>query len=557
MLVSFGNGFAPEVTKVREMAFADFARGLKRVRTLQDAAAYPTDADVKAAKAEAGWLSPCTFRDEYRASANVLESHAIGLDFDMGTAAADIQDKVQGLNYVLVSTFSHYDDGRTPRYRLFIPYAEPITEDIEHAHARAWNYFKALLPTIDLSCADVGRLWYMPAAPADRAHLAEHYAETGATFYDWRTAPEPVREQRVQQPDGGDEFQPGTFHRDFMRLAARLRRGGVDYDTAELAIVAKCDQVGADADHHLRTLRDVYAKYEAGQATEQEPRSGAVSFVADPLPADIDTRDWPEHPCAIDGLLPLQCVTLFASVDGLGKSRVALLMAACKAAGRAFLGVFNTLPAAPVYYLNKEDPINEMYRRLGRIMAEFTPHERDMVRRNLRIASPAGQVELLAQTSGVVHTAQVDELIDAIGTAGLVIADTLSRTHPLDENSNAVGARLIGAGERIARETGAAFMFVHHSGKAAAREGIEGAGASRGAHALEGNSRSVLRLMRPNKDDTLLWQLEHGSLKFVQAKFSYGKMIFPVWLRSDERGVLSPYAPKPRGGEDRDDGASL
>jgi hypothetical protein len=128
--------------------------------------------------------------------------------------------------------------------------------------------------------------------------------------------------------------------------------------------------------------------------------------------------------------------------------------------------------------------------------------------------------------------------------------------HSLDENSNAVGARLIGAGERIARETGAAFMFVHHSGKQAAREGVEGSGASRGAHALEGNSRSVLRLMPSNKSDEARYVLPEGSLKFVQAKFSYGKKIFPVWLRSDERGVLRPFVPAMRG-DGQDDGASL
>jgi hypothetical protein len=541
------------VTKVREVTFSQFAAGLKRLRKLEgDEQALPD----KEAKALAGWLSPCKFLDDYRASANALESHAIGFDFDMGTAAADIQAALAGLNYVLVSTFSHYADGSTPRYRLFIPYADPILHDVERAHARVWSYFKGLLPSIDISCADVGRLWYMPAAPADRQHLFEHYAVTDAASYDWRAAPEPVHERKQVPADDGntDQFQPGTFHRDFLRLAGRLRRGGVDYDTAELSIIAKCEQVGADTEHHLRTLRDVYAHYEQGEAfPDQEPEQRSVIFTCDPLPADIATRDWPEHPCAIDGLLPMGCVTLFASQDGLGKSRGALLMAACVAAGRPFLGDFDAGQGEPVYYLNKEDPLTEMYRRLKWILADFTPEQRALVMRNLRIASPNGQVELVTQASGVVHTSQVDELIEAIGKARLVIADTLSRVHALEENNNAVGAKLIGAGERIARETGAAFMFVHHSGKAAAREGVEGAGASRGAHALEGNSRSVLRLMLPGKDDEGMYKLPKGALKLVQAKFSYGRKMHPRWLRTNDRGVLLPFVPEQR----PDEAASL
>lgn len=531
--ISVGSGYKPEVDRVREITWPDFCLSMKRAQAV-------------ATKAEAGWLAPVVFRDDYRSKDNAETAYAIGLDFDSGTTAEELREAMgDRLNYLLVSTHSHYEDGATPRYRLFIPYTVPMADLARHRDV--WNYWKTRLPSLDMACADVSRMWFRPAAPAERLERFEHYYRADGEDFDWQSVPATPVQERLPSLDGGEDaptFQPGNRHADFMRLAAQLRRGGLDFELAQQIFKQTCENVGAEFAHHVKSLAHVYQKYEAGETYTTS--STAPNFAAAPLPADLPTRNYPAHECIVAGYLPVGCVSLMASQDGLGKSRVALLIAAHVAAGRVLFDDVLCGDGSGVYCLNAEDPETEVYRRLKSVLHTFTPDEQQRVLRNLSIASPRGQIELIQQGNGVTITAQVDSIIEAAGKSRLIIMDTLSRMHGLDENSNSVASRLIGAAERIARTLNAAVLLVHHTGKAAAKAGDEGAGASRGAHAFEGNSRSVMRLMRPAKHDEEELILPRGVLKLVQAKFSYGPKQHPVWLMTDERGALGRVHPARR-----------
>lgn len=68
--------------------------------------------------------------------------------------------------------------------------------------------------------------------------------------------------------------------------------------------------------------------------------------------------------------------------------------------------------------------------------------------------------------------------------------DTLNRLHSLDENSNGDMAQLVSRLERVALETGASVLCLHHVTKGSTREGgADQQQAARGASALVDNAR--------------------------------------------------------------------
>lgn len=64
----------------------------------------------------------------------------------------------------------------------------------------------------------------------------------------------------------------------------------------------------------------------------------------------------------------------------------------------------------------------------------------------------------------------LEELVRNASGARLVVLDTLSRLHALDENSNGEMAHLVTTLEYVAAETGAAVLYLHHVNKSSARE---------------------------------------------------------------------------------------
>lgn len=76
--------------------------------------------------------------------------------------------------------------------------------------------------------------------------------------------------------------------------------------------------------------------------------------------------------------------------------------------------------------------------------------------------------------------------------AKLIVLDTLSRFHSLDENSSRDMALVIARLEELALETGASVMFLHHSSKAAGRAmQTDTPQAARGSSVLVDNARWV------------------------------------------------------------------
>jgi len=122
-------------------------------------------------------FAPAKFRDGgTRCDADVEELSMLVLDFDDGTPPKDLTPAWEKWEYVIYSTHSHMDDGKTQKWRAVFPLTRAVP-------AKEWEatYTKLAFELgkghADLSCGNTGRMFYLPSCPKERARLAfaEHH----------------------------------------------------------------------------------------------------------------------------------------------------------------------------------------------------------------------------------------------------------------------------------------------------------------------------------------------------------------------------------------------
>ncbi len=228
-----------------------------------------------------------------------------------------------------------------------------------------------------------------------------------------------------------------------------------------------------------------------------------------------------------------------------GKSFWALEAAAAVVSAPADLLGLAVADHGPALYMSLEEPADELRRRVHALGQHLNPEARESVAEGLHIISRQGlasdvmdkqfRAELTAEAEGV----------------RLVILDTLSRVHKLDENANGDMAQVIAALESIARQTGAAVLYLHHASKAAALAG-QGAlqQAARGASALVDNARWVGNLVRMTDDESSRLSDRIDSepigdrrgyfVRFELGKQNYGQVQDARWYERTTGGILRP-----------------
>ncbi|MDE2467081.1 MAG: AAA family ATPase [Alphaproteobacteria bacterium] len=169
-----------------------------------------------------------------------------------------------------------------------------------------------------------------------------------------------------------------------------------------------------------------------------------------------------------------------------GKSFWALEAAmsiACSSAGGDLVGL-NPTHTGRVIYLAGEDPPAALVCRVHAIGKHLDRQAREIIMENLTLEP------IMGQRMNVMDSRHLARIIDFCGDARLIVLDTLSRIHCLDENSNGDMARLVGTLEYVASNTGAAILYLHHVSKGSAREfQTDQQQAARGASALIDNAR--------------------------------------------------------------------
>lgn len=161
----------------------------------------------------------------------------------------------------------------------------------------------------------------------------------------------------------------------------------------------------------------------------------------------------------------------------------AVMSIACSVAGGDLLQL-GPDQTGRVVYLAGEDPEPALVGRVHSIGQHLLQQAREAIARNLTLEP------IMGRGLNVMAKPQRDWLIEQATGARLIVLDTLSRVHCLDENSNGDMSRLVSTLEYIAVETGASILYLHHVNKGSAREGqADQQQAARGASALVDNAR--------------------------------------------------------------------
>ena len=232
-----------------------------------------------------------------------------------------------------------------------------------------------------------------------------------------------------------------------------------------------------------------------------------------------------------------------------GKSYWALEAAMCIASSVPGGDVLQLNPSKTgrVIYLAGEDPEPVLLRRIHAIGKHLSPAARAAIAKNLVLES------IMGKGLNIMDERHMQRILDFCHGARLIVLDTLSRVHHLDENSNGEMAQLVSRLEQIAYLTGASVLYLHHVNKNSARDGQTGQQqAARGASALIDNARwcGFVERMTEEKaellSDRTFDRRPIGNdrrkyfLRFGSSKINYGEELDERWYERQAEGVLIP-----------------
>ncbi|MDR5904522.1 helicase RepA family protein [Franzmannia qiaohouensis] len=232
-----------------------------------------------------------------------------------------------------------------------------------------------------------------------------------------------------------------------------------------------------------------------------------------------------------------------------GKSYWALEAAMCIASSVPGGDILQLNPSKTgrVIYLAGEDPEPVLLRRIHAIGKHLSPAARAAIAKNLVLES------IMGKGLNIMDERHMQKILDFCHGARLIVLDTLSRVHHLDENSNGEMAQLVSRLEQIAYLTGASVLYLHHVNKNSARDGQTGQQqAARGASALIDNARwcGFVERMTEEKaellSDRTFDRRPIGNdrrkyfLRFGSSKINYGEELDERWYERQAEGVLIP-----------------
>jgi regulatory protein RepA len=232
-----------------------------------------------------------------------------------------------------------------------------------------------------------------------------------------------------------------------------------------------------------------------------------------------------------------------------GKSFWALEAAmsiACSVAGGDLVGLAPT-HTGRVVYLAGEDPPPALVRRIYAIGQHLGHAARQAIAENLALEP------IMGKRLNIMDETHLRRVIEYSAGARLIVLDTLSRIHALDENSNGNMAHLVAVLEQVAATTGASVLYLHHVSKGSAREGqTDQQQAARGASALVDNARWCGYVARMTQDEAKRFsdrahdrqpigdERRGYFVRFGVSKQNYDATPLDRWYMRHAGGVLMP-----------------
>lgn len=215
-----------------------------------------------------------------------------------------------------------------------------------------------------------------------------------------------------------------------------------------------------------------------------------------------DLRILPVRPWIIKNTLLRGYITSMLAPGGVGKSIHTLCMGTAVASGKADMG-FDVVEPCRVLIINNEDDHDELARRNCAIHQRFgvSPEET-----NSRLFIHSGFDSPFTVSNTFDRSTLISPLVAPLvefclaKQIGVVIVDPFVSTHDSNENDNVAIQQVMTKYRRIASDTDAAVMLVHHTKKGGLDSEIHAGDpeAGRGASALIGASRCSFTLAKMN-----------------------------------------------------------
>ncbi len=220
-----------------------------------------------------------------------------------------------------------------------------------------------------------------------------------------------------------------------------------------------------------------------------------------------------------------------------GKSFAALELLTQIATGKDMLGI-GLHPTGTAVIFAAEDPANALHTRLKAVAGHLDACERENLKSNSLILPCLGKAGDFLD--GGKTTADIEKVAQG---ARLVVIDTLSRWHTGEENERRDAARVMREMEKVAADTGAAVVFLHHTNKAAAMNGDgDKQQSSRGSSVFVDEARWVAFLQTMTGEEAKAFGYNDDERKhyvrYGVTKANYCPPQLDVWLRREEGGVL-------------------
>lgn len=338
------------------------------------------------------------------------------------------------------------------------------------------------------------------------------------------------------------------------RLVGRLFCKGLDVD--EVAQIAHDWNVRQnpplDADKVRNTVESI-ARTDARNHPERHKQPLAPLF--DIAEADISLllrTSPPARRWLLQDMLPTGIVGMIVAPGGTGKSQFVLQLGVTVATGIPLCGVWSGIERGKALLLLAEDEIDEVHRRLDRIIAELSPDYPAMtsdLRHGLLIKPLTATNNLMTRASrhgDVEATDFVDRLlltVAGIDDLKLIVIDPASRFRGGNENSADDVTRFIEQLERLRQETGATVLVCHHANKASMNEttGVRGQAATRGSSAMTDGVRWQMNLSAVPKKTLQGLDASKRYLNAELTKSNYGPPIDPEILIRKPNGYLTSF----------------
>ena len=341
--------------------------------------------------------------------------------------------------------------------------------------------------------------------------------------------------QRVASAPKG--ARNGTINEAAFALGQLVGAGVLDETTARRTLEAAADACGALSEEREKTLGTIARGLAAGalqprdlsgvgrerrtvdhpssRRADQERTSEPNARPADPGPAEplpiaavwsgIDPAKIPRRRWLYDRYLCRGILSVTISPGGIGKSSLALVEALQMATGRKLHG--RALPAGPirVWYINLEDPPEELDRRLAGACLHYGINDAEIGGRlfiNSGIDTPLKLARLTDRRQARLDEdafAHLEEQIRSNRIDAIVI-DPFVSSHEVEESDNGMIDRVAKRLARVAMRCDVAIGLVHHTKKLAPGQEHD-ADSARGASALVNAARVVRVLNSMTKDE--------------------------------------------------------